>query len=97
MKKQSKLPNKLIIFELANNHMGDVNHAIKIIRTYGKIKRKFKNFSFGFKLQFRDLKTFIHPNMINKIDVNYIKRFKDTELKQKQFKKIINEIKKIIF
>ena len=32
--------------------------------------------------------------MINKIDVNYIKRFKDTELKKKQFKKIINEIKK---
>tara|TARA_Y100001958_G_C21231185_1_gene556936 strand:+ start:962 stop:2476 length:1515 start_codon:yes stop_codon:yes gene_type:complete len=94
MEKQSKLPNKLIIFELANNHMGDVNHAVKIIRTYGKIKKKFKNFSFGFKLQFRDLKTFIHPNMINKMDVHYIKRFKDTELKKNQFKKIINEIKK---
>ena len=94
MKKQSKLPDKLIIFELANNHMGDVNHAIKIVRTYGKIKRKFKNFSFGFKLQFRDLKTFIHPNMINKTDVHYIKKFKDKELKKKQFKKILNEIKK---
>ena len=46
MKKQSKLPGKLIIFELANNHMGDVSHAIKIIRTYGKIKKKLKNFSF---------------------------------------------------
>ena len=45
-------------------------------------------------MQFRDLKTFIHPNMINKTDVHYIKRFKDTELKQKQFKKILNEIKK---
>ena len=44
MKKQSKLPNKLIIFELANNHMGDVNHALKIIRTYGKIKKNLKIF-----------------------------------------------------
>ena len=52
---------KLIVFELANNHMGDLKHAINIIKKYANFKKKFKSFEFGFKLQFRYLKTFIHP------------------------------------
>ena len=54
-----------IIFEMANNHQGSVDHGLQIIREYGKIKENFKDkFEFYFKLQFRDIKTFISPNAI---------------------------------
>ena len=35
--------------------MGDVNHAIKIIKEFSQVTKKYP-FSFGFKLQYRDLK-----------------------------------------
>lgn len=53
--------NKLFIFEMANNHMGDLKHGISIIRGVSKVCKKF-DFRFGFKLQYRDLDTFIHPD-----------------------------------
>ena len=43
--------DKLFIFEMANNHMGDVDHGISIIREFGKIIKGFPEFSFGFKFQ----------------------------------------------
>ncbi len=88
------IPKNLIVFELANNHMGDLDHAIKIIKNYAILKKKYREFSFGFKLQFRDLRTFIHPKMFDRNDIHYIKRFKDTELNKNHFKKIVNEVKK---
>ena len=90
----TEIPKKFFIFEMANNHMGDLNHAIKLIDEFSKIKKKFSNFKFGFKLQFRNLKTFIHKSKIDRIDLNYIKRFKETELPELKFKKIVHHIKK---
>jgi sialic acid synthase SpsE/D-lyxose ketol-isomerase len=90
----TEIPKKFFIFEMANNHMGDLNHAIKLIDEFSKIKKKFSNFEFGFKLQFRNLKTFIHKSKIDRIDLNYIKRFKETELSELKFKKIVHHIKK---
>ena len=85
---------KLIVFELANNHMGDLKHAINIIKKYANFKKKFKSFEFGFKLQFRDLKTFIHPEKKKRNDIHYIKRFSETALNKKEFKRLVYEIKK---
>ena len=48
-----------LVFDLANNHQGDVNHAKDIIKKIGDIC-KTKKVSGVFKLQFRDLDTFIH-------------------------------------
>ena len=59
MTKKNNLFKNLIIFELANNHMGDLNHGLKIINSYKKFIKKF-NFQFAFKLQYRHLNTFIH-------------------------------------
>ena len=85
----------LVIFEIANNHMGSVNHAFKIIDTYSNIVKPFRNkLNFAFKLQYRDLETFIHPSMKKRTDVHYIKRFLDTKLSNHQMDKIINYIKK---
>ena len=94
MSKIIEIPDRFFVFEMANNHMGDLNHAIKLIDEFSKIKKNFSDFTFGFKLQFRNLKTFVHKSKINRTDLHYIKRFKETELSELKFKKIVNHIKK---
>ena len=91
-----KLKQKLIIFEMANNHMGDISHGIKIIKEYSKFIRKY-NFQFAFKLQYRDLNTFIHRDFKKRNDLHYVKRFLDTKLSENQFNKLIQVIKKYKF
>ena len=49
------------IFEMANNHMGDITHGLKIIDELRKISSKFKEFDFAVKLQYRD-DSFFHPD-----------------------------------
>ena len=87
------IPKKLFVLEMANNHMGDLRHAIDLINHYGKITRKHP-FNFAFKLQYRNLKTFIHKDLQERKDISLIKRFSETELKNHEFKKIIHCIKK---
>lgn len=72
--------NKLFIFEMANNHMGDVEHGKRIIREIYEICKDFTEFKFAFKFQYRDLDTFIHPKYRNSKEFKYIKRFSETNL-----------------
>ena len=82
----------LYIFEMANNHQGDVNHAKLIIDEFSSIA-KSNNIKAGIKLQFRNLDTFIHPDFQKRNDLKYIKRFNDTKLTKKQFGEIVDYIK----
>lgn len=84
---------KLIVLEMANNHMGDLSHGLKIISEFGKICRQFSEFTFAFKLQYRDLDTFIHPGMRDRHDIKYIKRFSETRLTKKCFETLIEKIR----
>jgi sialic acid synthase SpsE/mannose-6-phosphate isomerase-like protein (cupin superfamily) len=86
------LPEPLFIFELANNHMGDVEHGLRIIREFGALAREF-DFAFAFKLQFRELDTFIHPAFKDRMDIKYIKRFSETRLDRDQTRRLVAEIK----
>ena len=88
-----KIPNNLFILEMANNHMGQVNHGIKLIKAFGKICKKYP-FNFAFKFQYRELRTFIHPKMKKRKDVKFIKRFSETELQKSDFTKFIKALKK---
>ena len=48
----------LMVFEMANNHMGDVPHGIATIRAIREACHGFEDdFDFAFKLQYRDLDT----------------------------------------
>ncbi len=85
----------LFIFEMANNHMGDVNHGIKIIQEINKVSDAYRGeFNFAFKFQYRDLDTFIHPDYKNRTDIKYIKRFSETRLKEEEFIVLRNEAKR---
>jgi sialic acid synthase SpsE/mannose-6-phosphate isomerase-like protein (cupin superfamily) len=89
---QKALPSPLFIFELANNHMGDVEHGLRVIREFGALAKEF-DFSFAFKLQFRELDSFIHPAFQSRMDIKYIKRFSETRLDRSSTKGLVEAIK----
>lgn len=92
MKQNNGLFDNLFIFEMANNHQGDVNHGINIIKEMGKIAKKH-NIKAAVKLQYRQLDSFIHPDFRNDTKAKHISRFLSTELKQDQFLQLVNAIK----
>lgn len=81
----------LIIYEMANNHMGDVNHGIDIIKTFHDVSKNFP-FKFAFKFQYRDLDTFIHPDYKGRADIKYVKRFSETRLSENEFITLKKEV-----
>lgn len=69
----------LFIFEMANNHMGDVAHGIRIVRELREACAGF-DFRFAVKLQYRHLPDFIHPDYRARTDLKFVKRFSETAL-----------------
>ena len=82
----------LFIFEMANNHMGDIEHGIKIVREFKKVVAGINDFNFSIKLQHRD-DSFFHPDHINRKDHKLIKRFVETRLGYDNFKRLTEEIR----
>ncbi|MCL2250044.1 MAG: N-acetylneuraminate synthase family protein [Oscillospiraceae bacterium] len=77
----------LFIFELANNHSGDVKLAKRIISELKDIC-VYDEFDYAVKLQYRDLDTFIAPDAKRSSDNLAVQRFLSTELTLAQFKDI---------
>ncbi len=88
-----RLPEDLFVLEMANNHMGDLDHGIHVIKTFGEVCREYP-FNFAFKLQYRDLDSFIHPDMKGRNDIHYIKRFSETRLTRNDFDVLLDEMRK---
>ncbi|MCD4794188.1 MAG: N-acetylneuraminate synthase family protein [Bacteroidales bacterium] len=82
----------LIIFEMANNHQGSLQHGINIIKELGKLKRKYK-INAAVKFQYRNLDTFIHKDFKDRTDVKHIPRFQSTKLFDNEFKTLLNAVK----
>ncbi len=89
---ESMIPTPLFILEMANNHMGDVDHGIAVVRAFGEVCRAFP-FRFAFKLQYRDLDTFIHPAARGRDDIKYVKRFSETRLGRAEFDRLVAEMR----
>ncbi|MBR3627602.1 MAG: N-acetylneuraminate synthase family protein [Elusimicrobia bacterium] len=76
----------LFIFEMANNHNGKLDRGIEIVSEIKKQVESYRDiFDFAFKLQYRNLDTFIHPDYKEKKDLNFVKRFNDTRLSLEDF------------
>lgn len=84
--------NGLFIFEMANNHQGDVQHGIRIIKEMGSLAKKH-GIKAAVKLQYRQLDTFIHPDFRNDTKAKHISRFLSTELNPDQFLELVRAIK----
>ena len=88
---------KIVILEMANNHMGDIDHGVKLIKEFGNIIKQYHDIEFIFKLQFRDLDTFVHDDYKKRLDLKFIKRFEETRLSKEQFKILIDTMKECGF
>ena len=76
--------DSLFVFEMANNHQGDLEHAKRIIRAIGDLARKHQ-VKAGLKFQFRQLESFIHPTYRSRTDLPHIPRFMNTRLTKEEF------------
>lgn len=79
--------DRLFIFEMANNHMGEVEHGLKVIDEIQKVAQAFP-FKFAFKFQYRQLDSFIHPDFKDRMDIKYVKRFSETRLSEADFQRL---------
>ena len=85
----------LFVFEMANNHNGKIDRGLKLISEIAKQIEPYRQiFDFGFKLQYRNLDTFIHPEYKEKKDLKFVKRFNDTRLSIEEFLILKNEFAK---
>lgn len=83
----------LFIFEMANNHQGNVRHGLRIINELSAIRKSFGGgLRCAVKLQFRD-QSIIHPAHREKSDNKHIPRFQSTRLCEQEFKIFVDEIK----
>jgi sialic acid synthase SpsE/mannose-6-phosphate isomerase-like protein (cupin superfamily) len=79
----------LFVLEMANNHMGSVEHGLRIVREMAEAVKDFRGeFNFGIKLQYRYIPSFIHPDFIERKDLKFVKRFSETALTWDQFKQL---------
>jgi len=81
----------LFVYEMANNHMGSVEHGIRIVHELRKASGGFP-FSFCIKLQYRDISSCIHPAYKERFDLKYVKRFSETHLSWDRYKQIKDAI-----
>jgi len=77
----------LFIFEMANNHMGDVAQGTRIVRELREACAGF-DFRFAVKLQYRSLPELIHPDHRGRADHRFIKRFTETALSWDDFRRL---------
>lgn len=82
----------LIIFEMANNHQGSVEHGLKIVRALGEMSRRYQ-INAAVKLQYRNLDTMIHPDYVGRKDVKHIPRFLSTRLSNDEFYTLVKAIR----
>ena len=87
----------LFVLEMANNHMGDVEHGKRILREFGQVCARFPEFHFGFKFQYRDLDTFVHQSARGSKDIKLVKRFEETRLTRAQFGEMIDTMRGLGF
>ncbi len=82
----------LCIYDLANNHEGDLEQGMKIIKAVGEVSKK-AGVRGALKFQFRQFDTFIHPDYRDKKDIPHIPRFLSNALSNDDFKVLTEEVR----
>jgi sialic acid synthase SpsE len=83
----------LFVLELANNHWGDVERGIRIVKEFGAVVR-YNNVRAAIKLQFRDIDSFIHKKFRNRTDIRYIKKTLDTRLSREELATLTETVRR---
>lgn len=83
----------LFVLDMANNHQGDVQHGINIIRQHAEVIKKH-GVRGAIKFQFRNLDTFVHPDHQKDSDNKHIPRFLSTRLAPADYRVLKDEVVK---
>jgi N-acetylneuraminate synthase len=83
----------LFIFDMANNHQGDIEHGLNIVKAMGEVTKK-TGIRGALKFQFRHIDTFIHPDYKDEKDMPHIPRFVSTRLSDDDYKLLTKEVRK---
>ncbi len=84
--------DELFVLEMANNHLGDVERGLKIIRSFAQVVR-FNNVRAAIKLQIRDVDSFIHSDFRDREDIRYIKKTISTRLKSDEIATLVKAVR----
>jgi N-acetylneuraminate synthase len=82
----------LLVLDMANNHQGDMEHGLAIVRSFAKVVKK-QDERAALKFQFRNLDTFIHPNQQKGSDHKQVQRFMSTRLPWDKFQVLLDEVR----
>lgn len=91
-----KIFGNLFVLEAANNHCGDIERGLKLIRDHAVVARQ-NNVRAAIKLQFRKMDSFVHPNFKGSKDSDekslyYIEKTEAKALTKEQYQILIDEI-----
>lgn len=82
----------LFILDLANNHQGDAEHGLRIIREAGEVVRA-NGARAALKFQFRQLGDFIHVSHRSGSSNKHIPRFLSTRLSDADFERLTEAVR----
>jgi N-acetylneuraminate synthase len=85
--------DELFVLEMANNHWGDVERGLKIIKDFGKVVR-YNGVRAAIKLQFRDVDTFIHKDFRDREDIRYVKKTLDTQMSKEHLAALVEAVRR---
>ena len=85
--------DELFVLELANNHWGDLDRGLRIVKEFSTVVR-YNDVRAAIKLQFRDVENFIHKDFRDREDIRYIKKTIDTELSRDQLATLVEAVRR---
>ena len=85
--------DELFVLEMANNHWGDMNRGLRIVKEFATVVR-YNNMRAAIKLQFRDVDNFIHKDFRNRADIRYVKKTLDTQMSREDFATLVEAIRR---
>ena len=80
----------LFVLDLANNHQGDVEHGLRVIREHGAVVTS-AGVRAAMKFQFRDLPEFVHPDDRKETTNKHVPRFLSTRLDWTDYAQMVAE------
>lgn len=91
---ENEIFEDLFVLEAANNHWGDLDRGLKIIRDFGAIVRH-NNVKAAIKFQFRDVGNFIHQDFSGNEEIRYIKKTEATAMAENDFRVFVDEVRSV--
>ena len=83
----------LFVLEGATNHLGNVQRGLKIIQEFGRVVR-YNNIKAAFKLQLRNMDTFVHKDFKDRQDIRYVKKQMDVRMPRSDYRILADEVRR---